>query len=633
MSPSGHKRQLKKTRYRAPNPCDNHTPACYCGAMQELPPNARALLKSVFGYSDFRPGQAEIIAAVLAGEPVLAVMPTGSGKSMCYQLPALIGEGLTIVVSPLIALMRDQVQQMQALGVAAATLNSQNAAPENAQARRALRAGELRLLYVSPERLLMDGLIEELREQMLARLAIDEAHCVSEWGHDFRPVYRELGRAARALGGVQAIAFTATADKATRADIAQRLFDRPPKIFLHSFDRPNLELNFALKQQPRRQLLKFLAKRKGESGVVYCASRKTTEQLAEYFASEGHDAVPYHAGLDNALRIRNQDRFLREDGVVAVATIAFGMGVNKPDVRFVAHADMPSSVESYYQEIGRAGRDGLPADTLTLYSLDDMAFRRRQIDEKELPPERRRVEHDRFSALVNLCESPRCRRQTLLAYFDEAAPPCGRCDYCLGRIAVRDGTIEAQKVLSAAARTGQRFGAGYLADILTGEASAAVLRNGHQTIKTFGVGKEHSKKEWAGIVRQLFAAGALESASAEHGGFALTAKGEDILYGREKIALRDDLASPRESRKTPPSAPPREQRDDPVLAALKRKRLELAREENTPAYMIFPDRALIDMAEKRPATLDELRRVYGVGERKIALYGDAFLQALEEALR
>ena len=601
--------------------------------MPDLPPSARALLKSVFGYDDFRPGQAEIIAAVLAGEPVLAVMPTGSGKSMCYQLPAIVEPGLTIVVSPLIALMRDQVQQMQLLGVAAATLNSQNDAAENAQTRRALRDGELRLLFVSPERLLMDGWIDELRGAGLARLAIDEAHCVSEWGHDFRPEYRELGRAARLLGGVQVIAFTATADKATRADIARRLFDKAPQVFLHSFDRPNIELNFSAKEQPRRQLLRFLARHKGESGIVYCGSRRETEQLAANFVSEGYDAIAYHAGLDHALRARNQDRFLREDGVVAVATIAFGMGVNKPDVRFVAHADMPSSVESYYQEIGRAGRDGLPADTLTLYGLDDMAFRRRQIDQKELPEERRRIEHARFSALAMLCESPRCRRQTLLAYFDEESPPCGRCDFCLGKIALRDGTVEAQKVLSAAMRTGQRFGAGYLADILTGSASEAIARNGHDSIKTFGAGKEHGKSAWASIIRQLFAAGALESASAEHGGFALSPKGEEILFGREKIALRDDPVKPREARSARGAPATGEPAEDGLLAALKRQRRDLARAENVPAFMIFADRTLIDMAQKRPATLEDLRRVYGVGERKIARYGEAFLEVLEEAPR
>ncbi|MGA8171061.1 MAG: DNA helicase RecQ [Methylocystis sp.] len=600
--------------------------------MFDLPRNARATLKSVFGYDDFRPGQAEIIAAVLAGEPVLAVMPTGSGKSMCYQLPAILGDGLTIVVSPLIALMRDQVQQMQLLGVAAATLNSQNDAAENARTRQALRDGGLRLLFVSPERLMMDGWIEEFRGARLARLAIDEAHCVSEWGHDFRPEYRQLGRAAKMLGGAQVIAFTATADQATRVDIARRLFDKEPRVFLHSFDRPNIELNFAPKDQPRKQLLRFLARHKRESGIVYCSSRKETEQLAAFFVSEGHDAIAYHAGLDHALRAKNQDRFLREDGVVATATIAFGMGVNKPDVRFVAHAGMPSSVESYYQEIGRAGRDGLPADTLTLYGLDDMAFRRRQIDQKELPEERRRIEHGRLSALATLCESPRCRRQTLLAYFDEESPPCGRCDICLGKVAVRDGTVEAQKVLSAAARTGQRFGAGYLADVLTGAASEAVVRNGHDAIKTFGAGKEHSKTVWSSIIRQLFAAGALQSASAEHGGFALTAKGEEILFGREKIALRDDPVKSREPRAAR-GAPAADGPEDGLLAALKAKRRELARAENVPSFMIFPDRTLIDMAQKRPATLEELTKVYGVGERKLARYGEAFLEALEEASR
>jgi len=605
--------------------------------MSELPPKARARLKTVFGYDEFRPGQAEIIAAVVAGEPVLAVMPTGSGKSLCYQLPAILEDELTIVVSPLIALMRDQVQQLRALGVPAASLNSQNLGPENAQTLRALRARELRLLYVAPERLLMEETLVELREARPKRLAIDEAHCVSEWGHDFRPEYRELGRAARLLGGAQAIAFTATADRNTRADIAQRLFDRPPHVFLHSFDRPNIELSFAAKTRAREQLLAFLERHRDESGIVYCASRRATEELAAFFCSKGRRALPYHAGLDHAARVANQDQFLREDGVVVVATIAFGMGVNKPDVRFVAHADMPSSVESYYQEIGRAGRDGLPADTLTLYGLDDMAFRRRQIDQKEISDERRRIEHRRLSALIDLCESPRCRRQALLAYFDEESGPCGRCDHCKGKIALRDGTIEAQKILSAVMRTGQRFGAGYLADILVGEASAAVLRNRHDGIKTFGAGKEHGKKVWSGYIRQLFAAGALRTASEEHGGYALTPKGEDILYGREKFRLRDEAAAPVRARSAPRvvSAPPAPSpaADDPLLAALKRKRRELAAAESVPAFVIFPDRTLIDMAERRPATLDELRKVYGVGERKIALYGDAFLEAVSDASR
>jgi ATP-dependent DNA helicase RecQ len=599
--------------------------------MSPLSPQARALLKSVFGYDDFRPGQAEIIAAVLDGAPVLAIMPTGSGKSMCYQLPAILEGALTVVVSPLIALMRDQVRQMRALGVGAATLNSMNSAEENEAARRAMREGDLRLLFVSPERLMMDGLTAELERARPRRLAIDEAHCVSEWGHDFRPEYREIGRAAEALGGIQVVGFTATADAATRDDIARRLFPEPPRLFLHSFDRPNIALNFALKDQPRRQLSRFLERHKGESGIVYCSSRQRTEDLAAYFVDQGHDALPYHAGLDQERRNRNQDRFVREDGIIAVATIAFGMGVNKPDVRFVAHADMPSSVESYYQEIGRAGRDGLPADTLTLYGLDDMAFRRRQIDAKDIDDERRRVEHDRFSALAMLCETPRCRRQTLLAYFAEEAGPCGRCDVCQGKVSVFDGAIPAQKALSAVYRTGQRFGANHIADVLTGEATEAVRRHGHDAIKTFGVGKEHSKQEWASFLRQLFAIGALRTASAEHGGFALTAKGEDILFGREAIMLRSDPLTRRERREK--AAANLDEATDRILAALKRKRRELAQEEGVPAYVIFADRTLIDMAEKRPATLDDMLRVHGVGDRKVARYGDAFLEALEEALR
>jgi ATP-dependent DNA helicase RecQ len=600
-----------------------------------LPANARALLKSVFGYDDFRPGQAEIIAAVLAGGPVLAIMPTGSGKSMCYQLPALIEERLTVVVSPLIALMRDQVRQMRAAGVAAATLNSTNDPQENDAARQSLRDGSLRLLFVSPERLAMDGLIAELRRAEPCRLAIDEAHCVSEWGHDFRPEYREIRRASDALGGVQVVGLTATADKATRADIAQRLFPAPPDVFLHSFDRPNIELNFAAKDQPKRQLLRFLELHRGESGIVYCSSRDRTERLAAWFEEHGHDALAYHAGLDQGVRSRNQDRFLQEDGVIAVATIAFGMGVNKPDVRFVAHADMPSSVESYYQEIGRAGRDGLPADTLTLYGLDDMAFRRRQIDGKDVSDERLRIEHARFSALATLCETPACRRQTLLAYFDEQSAPCGRCDVCQGKVAVFDGSIAAQKALSAVWRTGQRFGAVYLADVLTGADSEAVRRNGHDRIKTFGVGADQSKQAWSSIYRQLFALGALRTASDEHGGFALTDKGEDILRGREAVRLRSDPPGSRERRKTRAAAgrPSLDQGGERLLAALKRKRMELAREEGVPAFVIFADRTLIDMAEKRPATLDDMLSVHGVGERKLARYGDAFLEALEQALR
>jgi ATP-dependent DNA helicase RecQ len=594
-------------------------------------PEARTALKSIFGYDDFRPGQAEVIGAVLAGEDVLAVMPTGSGKSMCYQLPAVVDGGLTVVVSPLIALMRDQVQQVSALGVKAATLNSTNDEAEARAALREIEQGELRLLFVSPERLVGSGLINRLARVGVRRLAIDEAHCVSQWGHDFRPEYRQLARVREALDGVQTIALTATADKTTRADIASALFPKPPRIVLQSFDRPNLNLRFAPKDRPRSQIEDVVLRHKGGSGIVYTSSRDKAERLAEWLSGKGHKALPYHAGLDQGTRARNQDLFLQEDGVVMAATVAFGMGINKPDVRFVVHADMPGGIEGYYQEIGRAGRDGLSADTLTLYGLDDMALRRRQIDEKNLGEERRRVEHRRLSAMIDLCEAATCRRQSLLAYFGEESGPCGRCDLCSGHAALEDATLEAQKVLSAVARTGERFGAGHLADVLLGEVTDAVRRHGHDALKTFGVGRDRSRRAWMTKVRQLFAAGALAEASEEHGGFRLTDRGEDVLFGRERIELR--AVSETEERRTRRSergtrADGLDEATAALFERLRALRLTIAREEGVAAYVIFPDRTLIDMAQLKPRSPADMRLVQGVGAAKLARYGDVFLEAI-----
>ncbi len=601
---------------------------------------ARAALKKTFGYEDFRPGQDEVIGAVLDGTDVFAVMPTGSGKSMTYQLPALVDPGLTVVVSPLIALMHDQVQQMRSVGIHAATLNSTVGESESRETWRALRSGDLRLLFVSPERLLMDGCMDALRGAGVRRLAVDEAHCVSQWGHDFRPEYREIARARTALGNVQTLALTATADAATRAEIAERLFpqDRPPKIFVHSFDRPNIRLTFQPKDNPARQIERFLKHRRSESGIIYCSSRKRTEQLAETLRKDGFDALPYHAGLDQATRMANQDRFLQEDGVVMTATVAFGMGINKPDVRFVCHADMPNNVEGYYQEIGRAGRDGLPADTLTLYGLDDMALRRRQIDEKEISDDRRRVERRKLEAMITLCEGATCRRQSLLAYFGESSGACGRCDLCRGGVTLVDGTVPAQKILSAIVRTGQRFGAAYICDVVHGKESDQIRRNGHASLKTFGVGADKPVAAWRAILRQLFAAGAIDENADGYGGLSMTEKGEAILFGREPVQLRPDPEPKAESRERRRAAAREDgeialsEADEALFQHLRGLRATLARAEGIAAFMVFPDRTLIEMARQKPVDLWALRTVHGVGERKREAYGDKFVAAIADFL-
>jgi ATP-dependent DNA helicase RecQ len=592
---------------------------------------ARSTLKTTFGYDDFRPGQAEVIEAVLRRENVLAVMPTGSGKSMCYQLPALVEGGLTVVVSPLIALMRDQVKQMHAVGVGAVTLNSLNSDDEATAAWRSLKRGDTHLVYVSPERLAMDGMAARLREMGVTRLAIDEAHCVSQWGHDFRPDYREIRRLAQSLGNPPVLALTATADQNTRQDISVQLFGAQPTVFVHGFDRPNIALRFEAKDQPRRQIEAFLAPRKGQSGIIYCSSRKRAEALAEWLAGKGSLAVSYHAGMEQQARNLSQDRFQQEDGVIVCATIAFGMGVNKPDVRFVIHADMPGSIESYYQEIGRAGRDGLPAATLTLYGMDDMALRRRQIDEKQMGDERKRIEQRKLDAMVALCEASTCRRGALLSYFGESTVDCQGCDLCgAGSASLYDGLIDAQKALSAIIRTGQRFGASHIADVLTGRRTEVVAKQKHDEIKTFGVGRDKQPRTWMSIIRQLFAAGALAHRDA-FGGLVVTDKGESLLRGQQNIRLRNETPTERLARIRSPSGPYASQLDpdhDVVFQRLRALRATIAREEGVAAYMVFPDRTLIEMARERPTDLDGMARISGVGERKLKSYGDVFLQAL-----
>ena len=615
---------------------------------------ARRVLSRVFGYADFRPGQAEILDAVLGGENVLAVMPTGSGKSMCYQLPALVDGGLTLVVSPLIALMRDQVSALRALGVKAGALNSANDGEENAAVLRLLREGRLSLLYVAPERLARPETQALLREARPARIAIDEAHCVSQWGHDFRPDYLGLREAARAVGARQMLAVTATADAPTRADIVSRLFDESPRVFVRSFDRPNLHLAMARRTDRLRQIMDFLAAHKGESGIVYCASRAGVERLAAALSERGLWALPYHAGLEPGLRASNQDEFLRADGIVMVATVAFGMGVDKPDVRFVVHADLPQSIEAYYQEIGRAGRDGLPAATLCLYSEADSVLRRRQIHDSGAPRERQWLELRKLEALEALCETPRCRRQTLLAAFGETSGPCGHCDVCDGGFRFYNAAVTAQKAMSAILRTSGRFMAGHLANLLSGKATDAIVAQGHDELKTFGVGAEFTPQQWRSVFRQLQGAELIARDADDRDRWILTDAGREVLAGRAPLELRADdpkrqrrrafdaLRAVEDQSQDPDDRPAFSVKSGPrradggeltvaqarLLVALKAHRLELAKAQRAPAYTIFADRSLIDMAERMPRTLRDFAEVHGVGEAKLAKYGESFLDVI-----
>jgi len=603
---------------------------------------AQDILRKTFGFSSFRPGQAEIVETILGGRDVLAVMPTGSGKSLCYQLPALLSGGLTVVVSPLIALMRNQVAQLRGYGVAAAALNSSNDPSENRAVLDDLARGELRLVYVAPERLLKPETLELLKRAKVTMLAVDEAHCISQWGHDFRPEYAALGTVqsalGSALGGVQTVAFTATADAATRADILQKLFGREPAVFVHGFDRPNLRLAMQAKAGGRTQILDYVKNHKGQSGILYCASRRKTEEISGYLREEGVKALPYHAGMEPAARSRNQDVFLQDDGVVMAATVAFGMGIDKPDVRFILHADMPANIESYYQEIGRAGRDGLPADTLTLYGLGDIRLRRLQIDDGDASDEQKRVERQRLNALVSLCESPRCRRQTLLAYFGETTQPCGHCDFCCDGAEVIDGTIAAQKAMSAIVRTGARFGTEHLTKILIGEPTDAVVKFGHDKLPTFGVGKEYGAQEWRSIFRQLNGAGVITLDVTGYGTWSVSAAGRRVLKGADKITLRKDtLKSGRKSgdKAARTSANAAALADgavgDPELfEALRKRRSELAKEQRVAAYVVFADKTLIDMVRLKPRNTSEMSMVHGVGEAKLRQYGAVFLDAIRQ---
>ena len=601
----------------------------------DRPATKHDVLSQVFGFEGFRPGQEAVVDALLAGRNVMTVMPTGSGKSLCFQVPALVMGGLTVVVSPLVALMQDQVSALRLAGVAADTINSSRDRAENVAAWRRVAAGETRLLYLAPERLMTERMLEALGRLDVRLIAVDEAHCISQWGPAFRPEYEALSRLRDIFPGVPLAALTATADEVTREDIARKLFAGDVETVVLGFDRPNIRLAVEMKRDAKRQLLAFVQKHPGESGIVYCLSRKKTEETAAFLALNDIRALPYHAGMDKGARDANQNVFMTEPGVVIVATIAFGMGIDKSDVRFVFHADLPGSVEAYYQEIGRAGRDGAPAEAHMLYGLGDIRMRRVFIEDEDSGDDRKRREHKRLDSLVGYCESPACRRVALLAYFGERIEACGNCDVCLDPVDMVDGTAEGQKVLSAVFRTGQRFGAAHIIDVLRGTLTDKVAGAGHDRLPTFGSGADFKKAEWQSLIRQLVAAGFLRLDVRGYGGLSITDKGQALLAGEEAFQYRRDAVrrEPASARKPKGPAPVAELSDTQavLLGSLKELRLRLSKERGVPAYVVFSDRSLVDMAQRAPRTADEFAEVHGVGAAKLRDFAEPFLTAIAAA--
>ncbi|NKB49015.1 MAG: DNA helicase RecQ [Alphaproteobacteria bacterium] len=592
----------------------------------------RQILKQVFGFDDFRPGQEQAMDALLAGRSVLTVMPTGSGKSLCFQVPALIREGLTIVVSPLVALMQDQVAALHLAGVAADAINSSRDRADNVAAWQRAASGETRLLYMAPERLMTERMLTALGRLNVNLIAIDEAHCISQWGPSFRPEYQDLSRLHEIFPGVPIAALTATADEVTRQDISAQLFAGSAETIVLGFDRPNIKLTVEMKASWKPQLLAFIERHRGASGIVYCLSRKKTEEVAAFLADNGVMARAYHAGMDKSVRDANQNLFMTEPGVVIVATIAFGMGIDKSDVRFVFHADLPGSPEAYYQEIGRAGRDGQPAEAHMLYGLGDIRMRRVFIEQEAAGDERKRREHQRLDALLGYCESPACRRGVLLDYFGEHSEPCGNCDICLDPVDMTDGTGEGQKVLSAIHQTGNRFGAVQIIDVLRGQMTAKVTEAGHDRLAVFATGAEHKKEQWRSIIRQLVAAGFLHLDVKGYGGLEMTAKGQALLRGEEDFQYRQDTM-----RRAAPSGRKGRQKalvaelsttEAALLDHLKALRLRLAKERGVPAFVVFSDKSLADMAQRQPQTDAEFAEVNGVGDAKLKEFAAPFLAAI-----
>ncbi len=587
------------------------------------------ILSEIFGYDSFKPNQEAVIDTLSSGRNVLAVMPTGSGKSLCYQIPALMCEGLTVVISPLIALMRDQVSALKLAGVDADTINSSSDQTANYAVWKRLKAGSLKLLYLSPEKLMTETMLNTLKQQKLTLIAVDEAHCISQWGPAFRPEYSELAQLREMFPNTPILATTATADEVTRSDIMKLLFADNAEVHVQGFDRPNIKLSAAAKVGNRHQLLDFLSPHKGTSGIVYCLSRKKTETMATLLESWGFRALTYHAGMDKEERDRNQNIFMTDPGVVMVATIAFGMGIDKSDIRFVLHADMPGSIEAYYQEFGRAGRDGEPAEAHMLFGLDDIRMRRFFIDEEDVDEDRQRREHQRLNALIGYCESPTCRRRALLAYFGEKSEPCGNCDLCLDPVELADGTEYARMALSAIYRTRQIYGAVHIIDVLRGNKTKKVSGAGHDQLPTFGVGEAIAVQEWRALIRQLVSSGFLIQDISAYGGLKISDTGRDLLKGKSTFGYRRPAQLSRSSKiqevNNFPQPAHLSSDDKLLLDRLKVLRLQLAKERGIPPFVIFHDRSLELMAQRRPTTRAEFAQINGVGAAKLREFADIFL--------
>ena len=604
----------------------------YSYLVQKSAKSPLSILKHTYGYDQFRGQQAEIIDYIVGGGDAFVLMPTGSGKSLCYQIPAMCREGVGVVVSPLIALMQDQITALEQLGIAAGAINSGMPPAEVFHVKQKLENDQLDLLYVAPERLVMPEFLDLLDEVKIALFAIDEAHCVSQWGHDFRPDYTALTLLAERFGGIPRVALTATADQATRKDIVERLKLDKGKTFIGGFDRPNIHYSILERNNPKKQVHDFITtNHPKDSGIIYCISRKKVEDMAEWLQKKNIHALPYHAGLPAEVRSKNQDRFLREDKVIIVATIAFGMGIDKPDVRFVAHMNIPKSIEAYYQETGRAGRDGLPSNAYMIYGMDDAVMQRNWIEDSEAPEIQKRIEHQKLNALLGLCEAAICRRQILLEYFDDSGEPCGNCDTCDTKPETFDGTTPAQMALSAVYRTGQRFGMVYVVDVLLGVAEKRIIQFGHDQQSTFGIGKEWSKPEWQNIFRQLVSRNLLMVDVNEYNGIKITKKGFAFLNRKESIEFRK-LSLKRKATRNKASRTSKPVLDNVteqnLFEKLKEARQVMAKKRRVPAYVIFHDKTLIELAEIRPQSFEEMLEINGIGEAKLKKFGQTLLDVI-----